>query len=345
MNIEEQAKVWSNMKYNEKREEDLRKWRIGEYAGSSINKREPEIMEGAKSKKRRKYKIVEEDWGLGEQLQQQITVQEEEPVETEGSPCTKKHKELQTAAVLEELRATEGAKKQTKLSDFWPAPVLKTAPPTVTGKEDSVLDIPPVPEPAMRAAPSTDLPIEEVDERTVRDELYTIDERSCLEENVKPFDSSTTPVLGVGGAAVMNDNNVGRNVTMMDECVNTQVNDEHSHSVVNPAPSVGYQKNSRIESSSDVVCKPDKLGLCRTHECGGSITKVSSKKWKDRGGGRGYGYVHSTTKKFLCDSRKSAYRKTKVDASERLRDYEPADRQVDVSTGLVGTPGHVAKKF
>ena len=94
-----------------------------------------------------------------------------------------------------------------------------------------------------------------------------------------------------------------------------------------------------------VVCKPDKLGLCRTHECGGSITKVSSKKWKDRGGGRGYGYVHSTTKKFLCDSRKSAYRKTKVDASERLRDYEPADRQVDVSTGLVGIPGHVAKKF
>ena len=52
-NIEEQAKVWSNKKYNEKREADLRRWRIGEYAGSSLNKREPEIMEGAKSKRRR----------------------------------------------------------------------------------------------------------------------------------------------------------------------------------------------------------------------------------------------------------------------------------------------------
>ena len=36
-NIEEQAKVWSNKKYNEKREADLRKWRIGEYAGSTLN--------------------------------------------------------------------------------------------------------------------------------------------------------------------------------------------------------------------------------------------------------------------------------------------------------------------
>ena len=80
-NIEEQAKVWSNKKYNEKREADLRKWRIGEYAGSTLNKREPEIMEGAKSKRRRQYMIVEEDWGMGENLQK--TVHEEEPVETE----------------------------------------------------------------------------------------------------------------------------------------------------------------------------------------------------------------------------------------------------------------------
>ena len=130
--------------------------------------------------RRRKYKIVEQDWGwgLGEQLHQQRTVQVEEPVETEGSSSTEKHKELQTAAVLEELRATVGA----KLSDFWPAPVLKTAPPIVTGEEDVVLDIAPVPEPAMGAAPSTALPIEEVEERTVHNELYTIDEKSCLEK-------------------------------------------------------------------------------------------------------------------------------------------------------------------
>ena len=55
----------------------------------------------------------------------------EEPVETAGSYSTEEHKELQTATVLEELRATVGARRQTKLSDLWPAPVLRTAPPPV----------------------------------------------------------------------------------------------------------------------------------------------------------------------------------------------------------------------
>ena len=59
--------VWSNKKYKERREEDLRKWRIGEYSGSTINKREPEVLEGARKKKMRIYKIIEQDWGLGEQ--------------------------------------------------------------------------------------------------------------------------------------------------------------------------------------------------------------------------------------------------------------------------------------
>ena len=135
---------------------------------------------------------------------------------------------------------------------------------------------------------------------------------------------------------VMNDNDGGKNVTIIEEDVNTQVQDEHPFPVMSTAPSM---------ENSDVTCKPDKLGLCRTHRCGGSITKVSSKKWKDRGGGRGYGYVHSTTKKFLCDSRKSFCRKTGMFASDRLRD-NPADRQIDVVTGLGGIPGpgHVGEK-
>ena len=177
-------------------------------------------MEGAKSKRRRQYMIVEEDWGMGENLQK--TVHEEEPVETERSPCTEKHREPQTAAVLEDQITALGAKIQTKLSDFWPAPVLETAaPPTVTGEEASVLDLDPVPEATMGASPSTTLPTEEVEERTVRDEHYSIDEKGCLEEDDRTFDSSTTPVLGVGVMGVMNDNVGGKNVTMIEDDANT----------------------------------------------------------------------------------------------------------------------------
>ena len=162
-NIEEQAMVWSNRKYEERREEDLRKWRIGEYSGSTINKREPEILEGAKKKKRRKYKIIKQDWGLGEQHM----AAQMEPVVTAGSYSTEEHKEPQTAAVLEELRATVGARRQSKLSDLWPAPVLETAPPP--------MDAAPAQERAMGATPRTGLPLDV--EGTVRVELYDIDER------------------------------------------------------------------------------------------------------------------------------------------------------------------------
>ena len=153
-------------------------------------------MEGAKSKRRRQYMIVEEDWGMGENPQK--TVHEEEPIGTERSTCTEKHREPQTAAVLDDQRTALSAKVQTKLSDFWPTSVLETAPPTVTREEAIVLDLDPVPETTMRAAPSTTLPTEEVEERTVRDEQYSIDEKGCLEENVKTFASSTTPVLWEG---------------------------------------------------------------------------------------------------------------------------------------------------
>ena len=54
--------------------------------------------------------------------------------------------------------------------------------------------------------------------------------------------------------------------------------------------------------------------------------------------------MHSTTKKFLCDSRKSVYMKTEMFASDRLRD-KPADRQRDIVLGLGGLPGHVGKEL
>ena len=104
-------------------------------------------------------------------------------------------------------------------------------------------------------------------------------------------------------------------------------------------------KNDTLRTTPSVDnCKFDRKGYCKEHNYHAKKVTVSSKKWKDRGGGRGYGYVHSTTKKFQCDSRKSVHKKTEMFASDRLRD-EPADIPRDVVLGLGGLPGHVDKKL
>ena len=49
-----------------------------------------------------------------------------------------------------------------------------------------------------------------------------------------------------------------------------------------------------------VECKLNRKGFCLTHSDQAERQKISSQVWKDRGGGRGYGYV---TRKYLCRHR------------------------------------------
>ena len=254
-----------------------------------------------------------------------------EPVMTAGSYSTEEHKEPQIATVLEKLRATVGGRRQSKLSDLWPAPVLETAPPP--------MDAAPEQERAMGATPRTGLPLDV--EGTVHVELYDIDERSYLEEDVITFDSSTKQILEGEITAVLVDNIVRMNVEVKDDCVNTPVLEEQAHSASKPAPSVREKLKTGVTGSpSDVLCKPDKRGRCKKHGCEGITTKVSSKKWKDRGGGRGYGWVHYQSKKFLCKFRKSTSGGTDVDSSVCLHNY-PADGQTNNIRGLTGISEHV----
>ena len=71
--------MWSSEKYTEKREQDLRSWRVdGGNKGSTMsNKREQESQEGTK-KKRRRYKLMEQDWGTREQGNLDTEEQEEQ---------------------------------------------------------------------------------------------------------------------------------------------------------------------------------------------------------------------------------------------------------------------------
>ena len=47
-------------------------------------------------------------------------------------------------------------------------------------------------------------------------------------------------------------------------------------------------------------------GHCTTHDSGTREVTVSNRKWKDRGNGRGYAYVNTKVKKFICMRRNEA---------------------------------------
>ena len=80
-----------------------------------------------------------------------------------------------------------------------------------------------------------------------------------------------------------------------------------------PAPSVkkSDEKAMNNENTTTVepirngsvvreVCLYDKNGFCSFHQMTGIRFEVTEQKWKDRGGGKGFGFVRKKVKKYRC---------------------------------------------
>ena len=70
-----------------------------------------------------------------------------------------------------------------------------------------------------------------------------------------------------------------------------------------PAPSM--EQSTKTPSSDSTgkqmeICKPDKRGRCLQHKCDMKKFSVSSKKWVDRGGGKGFGWKQAKVTKYRC---------------------------------------------
>ena len=73
---------------------------------------------------------------------------------------------------------------------------------------------------------------------------------------------------------------------------------------------------------------------------------VSTKKWKDRGKGRGYGYVSEKTKKFICGKKKLSPDKHTEIPGERFRDSLPvnsSDKSGDHSARIKGKVQNISE--
>ena len=53
-------------------------------------------------------------------------------------------------------------------------------------------------------------------------------------------------------------------------------------------------------ASQNSLCKTTKRGRCDVHDCEMTKSKISTQKWRDRGKGRGYGYVTIQKVVYTC---------------------------------------------
>ena len=65
-------------------------------------------------------------------------------------------------------------------------------------------------------------------------------------------------------------------------------------------PSVGEPENYVMK------CEPNEVGMCGVHNCKMRQIKIPTKKWRDRGKGRGFGYVKVMVTKFICSEKLKA---------------------------------------
>ena len=67
------------------------------------------------------------------------------------------------------------------------------------------------------------------------------------------------------------------------------------------AATPGDRKKEAVSEKAD--CSISRKGYCKTHEQIAKKIAVTSKKWQDRGGGKGFGFVSRKQTKYICSAR------------------------------------------
>ena len=310
-NLEEQAKKWSTEKYNEKREQDLRSWRLnGDNPGSTMrNKREQDFQDGTRRKKRRKYKLMEQDWGTREQGDLYTEEQEEQG----AIYCSPEEPELPPNPEVREQEKAFKELKQTRITTFMPV-----APPKAS-------------------SPSTPNKLQERDQERVgteRCEQYSIDNQVLCRDRGKYFGKNSEDDADRGGGLSDNNYREGKNIMINEDVPENLQYKETLENEGETTPSVNQAEEKAV------VCVGSKSGRCETHDCEGQFLKISSKKWRDRGKGRGFGYVHVKVRRFICGFMKSNPSAPRVNPEGRFRD-EPARNVAADNSSLKGKSKHV----
>ena len=129
---------------------------------------------------------------------------------------------------------------------------------------------------------------------------HTAGNTSIDKQEVNPFEETNKEEI-IKPAIVVLENQNTKNTDHDDEQTLT-LSREHSTTIKNVPPLLPSSEDNRIlkENEKTRSCKPDYSGQCNVHDCEMSILNVTARKWGDRGGGRGYGWMRRKVKKYVC---------------------------------------------
>ena len=102
-----------------------------------------------------------------------------------------------------------------------------------------------------------------------------------------------------------------------------QVHSKGSREAVVPPKGPGADLEATPSAPSMKECSISRKGYCKEHDYQAKKVAISSKSWKDRGGGKGYGWVTKKVNKFICVKRVTVMsdKNSTLVTGERFSDY------------------------
>ena len=85
-------------------------------------------------------------------------------------------------------------------------------------------------------------------------------------------------------------------------------------------------------------CSFTKKGVCQEHQVPGKKLSIPSKVWKDRGGGRGFGYVSKKSTRYICMVEKNLRRESNISTRD-VSDINNAGLSENTTLGATGIIG------
>ena len=109
---------------------------------------------------------------------------------------------------------------------------------------------------------------------------------------------------------------------------------------------VGGSVSSEMMTGNDdnnaKKCLFTKKGVCQEHLVPGKKLVIPSKVWKDRGGGRGFGYVSKKSTRYICMVEKNLRRASNISTRDVI-DVNKAGQRNNNILGAAGimVPGNI----
>ena len=99
--------------------------------------------------------------------------------------------------------------------------------------------------------------------------------------------------------------------------------------------SSGVSSGNKENNANAKKCSFTRKGMCQEHQVPGEKITIPSKVWKDRGGGRGFGYVTKKSTRYICMVEKKARRESNISTGD-VKNINNAGLSKNTDLGATG---------